>query len=276
MKVNSWTHWQPLKQVVLGNVFPPEFFEDVKNTKLRDSLQKVVYETKEDLDGIKKTLEDVGVEVVQVDNCWTDGLGLNPYKTFGEFLEKTKEFNTHVALPKPLIAPRDNHITMGNDLLITSQYSPQIALDGHPLDMFDTNMTLVNDMWKNIEKKLGPFLPKETPANELWIEQEYFDMNMQRDPRNFRQFVYQTWCYEAPYISRIGDTILIDERDRVGFKEWYNKIKPDNKFKMKGVDIGGHNDGSMCLPKPGLVIGSPWMEKDFFQNTLPGWDCLNY
>ena len=92
MKVNSWSHWQPLKQVVLGNVFPPEFFEDVKDTKLRDSLQKVIYETKEDLDGIKKTLEDLGVEVIQVDDCWTDSLGLNPYKTFGEFLEKSKEF----------------------------------------------------------------------------------------------------------------------------------------------------------------------------------------
>ena len=73
MKVNSWTHWQPLKQVVLGNVFPPEFFEDVKDTKLRDSLQRVVHETKEDLDGIKKTLEDLGVEVILVDDCWTDG-----------------------------------------------------------------------------------------------------------------------------------------------------------------------------------------------------------
>ena len=44
-----------------------------------------MYETKEDLNGIKKTLEDLGVEVIQIDDCWTDALGLNPYKTFGEF-----------------------------------------------------------------------------------------------------------------------------------------------------------------------------------------------
>ena len=54
MKVNSWTHWQPLKQIVLGNCFEPEFFEDVKDTKLRDSLQRIIHETKEDLNGIKK------------------------------------------------------------------------------------------------------------------------------------------------------------------------------------------------------------------------------
>ena len=57
MKVNSWTHWQPLKQVVLGNCFEPEFFEDVKDTKLRDSLQRIIHETKEDLNGIKKHLK---------------------------------------------------------------------------------------------------------------------------------------------------------------------------------------------------------------------------
>ena len=82
MKVNSWSHWQRLKQVVLGNVYPPEFFEDVEDTNLRDSLQKIVYETKEDLDCIKKTMEDLDIEVIQPDNKWADSLALNPYKTF--------------------------------------------------------------------------------------------------------------------------------------------------------------------------------------------------
>ena len=279
MKVNSWTHWQPLKQVVLGNVFPPEFFEDVKDTKLRDSLQRVVHETKEDLDGIKKTLEDLGVEVILVDDCWTDGLGLNPYKTFGEFLEKSKESKGLLALPKPLMSPRNSHITMGNDLFITQQYNPQMVIDGkHPLDMFDVDLTLVKDTWKNIDSKLGPFRPNEQELkNELWTEQEYFDMNMKHDPVNFRNFVYETWNFDAPFITRIGDTILVDEGQsnyRKGIADWYNNIRPDNKFKFKLIDIGGHNDGSMCLPKPGLVIAAPWMEKGFFENTLPGWDQL--
>jgi len=279
MKVNSWTHWQPLKQVVLGNVFPPEFFEDVKDTKLRDSLQRVVHETKEDLDGIKKTLEDLGVEVILVDDCWTDGLGLNPYKTFGEFLEKSKESKGLLALPKPLMSPRNSHITMGNDLFITQQYNPQMVIDGkHPLDMFDVDLTLVKDTWKNIDSKLGPFRPNEQELkNELWTEQEYFDMNMKHDPVNFRNFVYETWNFDAPFITRIGDTILVDEGQsnyRKGIADWYNNIRPDNKFKFKLIDVGGHNDGSMCLPKPGLVIAAPWMEKGFFENTLPGWDQL--
>ena len=277
MKVNSWSHWQRLKQVVLGNVYPPEFFEDVEDTNLRDSLQKIVYETKEDLDGIKKTMEDLDIEVIQPDNKWSDSLALNPYKTFGEFLEIAKKSESPIALAKPFMAPRDHYITMGDDLFITQQYNPNID-KGHPLDMFETNTTLVDDMWKNKDSKLGPFKLKTKSRlgdyHEMWQEQDYFDMNMKHNPSDFRHYVYTTWNYHAPYITRIGDTILIDERDRRGFAEWYNKIKPDNKFKFKKIYIGGHNDGSMCLPRPGLVIGSPWMEKGFFENTLPGWDQL--
>ena len=283
MKVNSWSHWQPLKQVVLGNVFPPEFFEGVKDTKLRDSLQRVMYETKEDLDGIKKTLEDLGVEVIQVDDCWTDNLALNPYKNFGEFLEKSRESKSPTALAKPLLAPRDSYITMGDELLITAQFNSQLPIDGkHPLDMFKPNMALVNDMWENKAKKLGPFkvtekmlLPfSQNKKTELWQEQEYFDMNMKLNPAEFRDYVYASYSFSAPDITRIGDTVLVDVDDRLGFAEWYNKIKPNNKFKFKAITQGGHNDGSMSLPRPGLVIGSPWMEKDFFKDTLPGWDCL--
>ena len=283
-QVNSWTHWQPLKQIVLGNVYPTEFFEDVKDTKLRDLLQKVVYETKEDLDGIKKTLEDLGVEVIQVDSKWADSLSLNPYKSFGEYLEKTKENKGFVAVPKPLIAPRDHYVSMGDDLLMSRQYNPQMIIDGkHPLDMFDTNMSLVNDMWKNSESKLGPFRPKQQhfdmqtqnlSNNELWQEQDYFDMNMKHDPVNFRHYVFNTYSFDAPFITRVGDTVLVDENQKSGFIEWYNKIKPDNKFKFKSVDIGGHNDGSMCLPRPGLVLGAPWMESKDFDKFFPGWDKM--
>ena len=64
-KVNAYNGWDPLKQVLLGNVFEPEFFENVGDHKLRDLLQQILYETHEDLTNIRKTLEDLGVEVIQ-------------------------------------------------------------------------------------------------------------------------------------------------------------------------------------------------------------------
>ena len=275
MKVNSWTHWQPLKQVVLGNCFEPEFFEDVKDTKLRDSLQRIIHETKEDLNGIKKTLEDLGVEVIQVDSKWTDSCQINPYKSFGEFIELSKQNSFRNYILKPLIAPRDMYITLGDELfLLGGQYNSQIPKDGkHPLDVFETNLELVKDMWENMDTKLGPASPTDV-KNGMWEDQNSFDLNLEYDPVNFKRYVTETYSFGAPAITRIGDTLLVDEKEVNGFWDWYCKIKPNHKHKKVRVAIGGHNDGSICLPKPGLVIAANWVDKSLFNETLPGWDNL--
>ena len=274
MKVNSWTHWQPLKQVVLGNCFEPEFFEDVKDTKLRDSLQRIIHETKEDLNGIKKTLEDLGVEVIQVDSKWADSCQINPYKSFGEFIELSKQKSITNIL-RPMIAPRDIYITLGDEFfLLGGQYNSQIPKNGkHPLDMFETNLELVKDMWANMDTKLGPASPTEV-KNGMWEDQNSFDFNLEYDPINFKKYVKSSYSFDAPAITRIGDIILVDEKDVNGFWDWYCKVKPDHKHKKIKVAIGGHNDGSMCLPKPGLVISTNWVDKSLFNETLPGWDNL--
>ena len=274
MKVNSWTHWQPLKQIVLGNCFEPEFFEDVKDTKLRDSLQRIIHETKEDLNGIKKTLEDLGVEVIQVDSKWADSCQINPYKSFGEFIELSKQKSITNIL-RPMIAPRDIYITLGDEFfLLGGQYNSQIPKNGkHPLDMFETNLELVKDMWANMDTKLGPASPTEV-KNGMWEDQNSFDFNLEYDAINFKKYVNSTYSFDAPAITRIGDIILVDEKDVNGFWDWYCKVKPDHKHKKIKVAIGGHNDGSMCLPKPGLVISTNWVDKSLFNETLPGWDNL--
>ena len=280
MKVNSWTHWQPLKQVVLGNCFDTNFFDDVKDIKLRDSLHKIIDETKEDLQGIKDTLTDLGVEVIQVDKKWTNACQINPYESFREFLEVAKS-KDHPLL-KPLMAPRDNYITLGDELFLTCSYSPSIAeTREHPLDMFDCRLDLVDDMWKHMNTRLGPFTPnskwlKETIGieNEMWSEQKYFNENMKYDPFRFKNYVTKSYIYDAPFITRIGKDLLIDEERTSGFWEWYNTVKPNHQHRKKAVVVGGHNDASMCLPRPGLVIGAPWMNKGFFEDTLPGWEQL--
>ena len=36
---NSYNGWDPLKQVILGSCYTPDFFEDIKDKKLRDLFQ---------------------------------------------------------------------------------------------------------------------------------------------------------------------------------------------------------------------------------------------
>jgi hypothetical protein len=46
------------------------------------------------------------------------------------------------------------------------------------------------------------------------------------------------------------------------------------EFTSANVAVGGHTDGCMNLPKPGLVVCAPWMGPKDFKDSLPGWDVL--
>jgi hypothetical protein len=48
-RFNVWNKWDPLKTVMLGDCYGPEFFRDIKNSKIRSALDKIATETKEDL-----------------------------------------------------------------------------------------------------------------------------------------------------------------------------------------------------------------------------------
>ena len=44
----------------------PPFFNDVKDPKLRHLLQKLLYETQEDLNNLQRELEKAGVDVIRI------------------------------------------------------------------------------------------------------------------------------------------------------------------------------------------------------------------
>lgn len=65
MKVipNVHCQWQPLKEVWVGSTYSPNYYRDVKNSKIRDFLQKVAYETQEDLDNLETICNQYGATV---------------------------------------------------------------------------------------------------------------------------------------------------------------------------------------------------------------------
>ena len=49
LKVNSWTEFQPLKTVMVGDVYDQTFFDGIKNDTIREGLKEIVGGTKEDI-----------------------------------------------------------------------------------------------------------------------------------------------------------------------------------------------------------------------------------
>ena len=110
--VNSYTSWQPLKEVIVGKAYTPDYFDFIENAQVRNQLQQILYETNEDLDNLQKTIEQYGAVVQRPDLPNKD-----------EF--QNVQINQRGAELPPL-TPRDWQITLGQKLL---RFLPMIALD---------------------------------------------------------------------------------------------------------------------------------------------------
>jgi len=60
-----YQHWDPLEVCVLGRSYPPEFYDHIRNSKVKDLLQRIAHETEEDFIAIQCKLEEFGVEVLR-------------------------------------------------------------------------------------------------------------------------------------------------------------------------------------------------------------------
>lgn len=104
LTVCSYTSWQPLEEVLVGRVYTPDYFDFVEDAGVRQQLQQILHESKEDLDHLVKIIESYGAcvrrpELPQKDRWIANQLNNNP------------------AAPLPPLTPRDWQITLGEKLL---------------------------------------------------------------------------------------------------------------------------------------------------------------
>lgn len=97
-KVNSFTGFDPLKEVWVGDTYPVDFFYDLP-ADIKSAWQKITEITKEDLYKFQTTLESLGVTVRRP-----------------QFSSNREDYvNSNGVLTKPPITPRDTHLTLGNE-----------------------------------------------------------------------------------------------------------------------------------------------------------------
>jgi hypothetical protein len=101
--VSSYTSWQPLEEVIVGQVYPPDYFDFIEGAQTRNQLQQILAETREDLDGLQKTIEQYGAKVLRptlpAKQPW-----------------QSQQINVQ-GVPIPPLTPRDWQITLGTKLL---------------------------------------------------------------------------------------------------------------------------------------------------------------
>ena len=121
--VNSYTSWQPLEEVIVGRAYDSDYFDFIADPQVRNQLQQILFETKEDLDNLQKVIETYGATVKRPDLPGKD--------IFQQW--QTQGFGA----PLPPLTPRDWQITLGQKLLrvlpveelntVCKDYSDQIV-----------------------------------------------------------------------------------------------------------------------------------------------------
>lgn len=101
--IESYTSWQPLEEVIVGRVFSPDYFDYLKDPRVRDQLQQILAETEEDLDNLQRTIEQYGAQVRR------------PQLPNKDFFQRNQFQNQGV--PIPPLTPRDWQITLGQRVL---------------------------------------------------------------------------------------------------------------------------------------------------------------
>lgn len=109
-----WSPWDPVKSIMLGSCYSENFFEPVKNQKLKDSLQRICRETNEDISAIEKIYLDKGIQVTRtlVDDSET----IEDYLEDGKMQHKA--WTPKSLVPRPPIMPRDCQVVIGTHMFV--------------------------------------------------------------------------------------------------------------------------------------------------------------
>ena len=176
-------------------------------------------------------------------------------KSFDNLQKKLEEFGVEVRRPifennidlyldhvdnliKPPVAPRDWVIALGNELLVVPQGYKKEPY-AHALDYYKQKGECVEILDRGNDSR-------------AWIG--------------------------FPGVVRIGKRLIVD----TGYTEnavQLEKIKQamcryEKKYEIFHTSEGGHLDSVFCPIKEKLIFSSHWGDKNFYSNTLPGWEIF--
>jgi hypothetical protein len=120
--------WHDLKRVCVGTTYCPEFYEPVKNSQVRDALQRIAAETLEDYTNLSRILKQLNVEVNQ--------LTVDSNQTIMDFVDSQGKINyaqsqSFTLIPRPPMQPRDSVLVVDRSVVLTNHESSWFT-DLHP------------------------------------------------------------------------------------------------------------------------------------------------
>jgi hypothetical protein len=248
MKINCHTDFQPLKEIILGQVYNPLSFEFHTDKKIREPMRRILEETVEDLNVIQEVLEQYDVTVYRPEQ---------PDATIVEsfVIDDCRP-------PPPPLAVRDRYMALGNtlyrfdDSVYLDNIFKEASINNSIFDPYNRNENLppINkDDLLNLISSLNKS-DAYTKHNSKFSKDSYL-LNI------------GTHLLEAPLIVRLGNRLIVDVLTPYQM-EWCKD--QFNDYEIFNTNIRGHSDGCFCPIKPGLNLHTKNWISDYKKST-PGW-----
>ena len=303
-------HWDPLEVCAVGRCYPPEYFNYIENLKVRGVFHRIAEETEEDFQKLISVLKKFDVEVLRTDiadnpdDCRRpDGSMISPpmvprdYTAMigNKFYMPGKNFGKNIDIEFELAAIMNtNSLEMKKmdsyhkDIL---QYVYDLTFPGRPVGPITQAMLLktavrqgssrnllqgidIDDLRSiifqahtNTIGKISKYTHNEKTYPYYTIEKFMKD--------NGNQIVYDQYITTAN-ITRVGKDLffglnnIITKLNEGKFVDKWKKLFPD--YNIHPVSVPGHNDGSFCPVKPGLILSL--RDPEIYKDTFPGWEVV--
>lgn len=265
---NIWNKWDPLRTVMLGECYPPEFFNDIKNIKVKSALQRIANETQEDLEGYEKVLKDFGCDVIRPDMDKNDSI-----------MNYTDHDGKLTLIPRSPLQPRDCQLVIGDSLFYTGKDHPGIK---QSLDRYDKNYTIIDSplslvSFNGYKGEDAPDWPSYTDYIERFVNNQPFSdkhhVHNELADIGSQEMAF-TFATPAPSITVVGRDVYVDVHGEVPpmLIDYHCKefAKIFSNFRINLLTIGGHNDACFNTIKPGALLSL--REIQTYSETFPGWE----
>jgi hypothetical protein len=272
---NIWNKWDPLKTVMLGDCYGPEFFREVKNLKIKSALTKIADETKKDLDYFNTVLKDFGCNVIRPELDNNDSI-LN-------YIDENGRVNGRQGVPRSPLQPRDGQLVAGDTLYYIGQDHPSIkqALENYCDKTKTIDLPLTKNTfdgycgdppavdWPSYNKYLLQYITGSAISDKEHVNQEFNFIHA-------TELSKERYPVAAPCITVVGKDIYLDKVEldltNTDVKQHFDKLLENvfANFRCNSLKIGGHNDACFHTLKPGAILSLYEIQE--YNKTFPGWD----
>jgi hypothetical protein len=252
-------HWDPLKVCAVGRSYPPEFYSFIKNSRVRDVMERIAAETEEDYQKLIKLLESFSVEIVRPEL----------EEDFSKYLKDGK-YQSPI-----MMTPRDDTAMIGDrffmpDMDLTSDWERLRGTDWPDQPMNEEQFNNLPD-W--LKKELTNRWDITKFSDILRPNFEFFSPIEKLVKENNNNISYGLNINTA-MTTRIGKDLYFGtdnyDEDQIMLKKRIEKLFPD--YRCHVINTGGHSDGTFCPVVPGLIVSL--YDVPSYAETFPDWEVV--